>query len=152
MLYPINQRLEPYLGVRLAPLALVFGATLVVSAPVAYITVVLLRDLRALSAGESGLDTDEIEETIAEETGREVDLTSSVSTIGDELLDILFGDIAALVSFGLWLSIGFALMLFVVYYLIRDGDRLVAWVIGVAPWQTASAVGCFAASTTGRGA
>jgi predicted PurR-regulated permease PerM len=133
VLYPINQRLEPYLGTRVAPLAVMAGAVVVVFTPVAYITAVLLRDLRELSQGESGLRTEEIEETIAEETGREVDVTSSVSTIGEELSDILFGDIAALVSFGLWLSIGFALMLFVVYYLVRDGDRLVAWLIEVAP-------------------
>jgi len=133
VLYPINQRLEPYLGTRLAPLAVMAGALVVVFAPVAYITVVLFRDLRELSRGESGVKTEEIEETIAGETGREVDVTSSISTIGEELTDILFGDIAALVSLGLWLSVGFALMLFVVYYLVRDGDRLVAWVIEVAP-------------------
>ena len=133
VLYPVNQRLEPYLGRRLAPLAVMAGALVVVFAPVAYITVVLFRDLRALSNGESGLETAEIEETIAEQTGEEVDLTASVSTFGDELIDILFGDVAALVSFGLFLSIGFALMLFLVYYLVRDGDRLVTWVIGVAP-------------------
>ena len=133
VLYPINQRLEPYLGRRLAPLVVIAGALVVVFAPVAYITVVLFRDLRALSNGESGLETAEIEETIAEQTGEEVDLTASVSTFGDELINILFGDVAALVSFGLFLSIGFALMLFLVYYLVRDGDRLVTWVIGVAP-------------------
>ena len=133
VLYPINQRVEPYLGRRLAPLAVMAGALVVVFAPVAYITVALFRDLRALSNGESGLDTAEIEETIAEQTGEEVDLTASISTFGDELLGILFGDVAALVSFGLFLSVGFALMLFLVYYLVRDGDRLVTWVIGVAP-------------------
>ncbi len=133
VLYPVNKRLEPYLGARVAPLAVIAGAAVVVFAPVAYITVVLFRDLRELSRGESGLDTDEIEETIAEETGREVDVTSSVSTVGEELTDILFGDIPALVSLGLRLSIGVALMLFLVYYLVRDGDRLVAWVIDVAP-------------------
>jgi len=133
VLYPVNRRLEPYLGARVAPLAVITGAAIVVFAPVAYITVVLFRDLRELSRGESGLDTGEIEETIAAETGREVDLTASASTVGEELTDILFGDIAALVSLGLRLSIGVALMLFVVYYLVRDGDRLVAWVIGVAP-------------------
>jgi predicted PurR-regulated permease PerM len=133
VLYPLNRRLEPYLGARVAPLAVMAGAVVVVFAPVAYITVVLFRDLRELSRGESGLETGEIEETIAEETGREIDVTSSASTIGEELTNILFGDIAALVSFGLRLSIGFALMLFVVYYLVRDGDRLVGWVIDVAP-------------------
>jgi predicted PurR-regulated permease PerM len=133
VLYPVNQRLEPYLGARVAPLVVMTGAVVVVFAPVAYITVVLFRDLRELSRGESGLETGEIEETIAEETGREIDVTASASTIGEELTDILFGDIAALVSFGLRLSIGFALVLFVVYYLVRDGDRLVGWVIDVAP-------------------
>jgi predicted PurR-regulated permease PerM len=133
VLYPVSGRLEPYVGSRLAPLVVMAGALLAVFAPVAYITVVLLRDLRALESGDSGLETAEIEATIAEQTGQEVDLTSSVSTIGGELVDILFGDVAALVAFGLWLSLGFALMLFVVYYLVRDGDRLVAWVIDVAP-------------------
>jgi len=137
VLYPLNQRLEPYVGPRLAPLVVMAGAIIAVFVPVAYITVVLIRDLAAFSEGETGLETAEIESTIAEYTGREVDLTSSVSAVGDELLGILFGDLAAAVSFGLWLALGFALMLFVVYYLVRDGDQLVAWLIDVAPMENA---------------
>jgi len=44
--YPVNRRLEPYLGARVAPLVVITGAVVVVFAPVAYITVVLFRELK----------------------------------------------------------------------------------------------------------
>lgn len=135
VLYPINQRLEPMVGPRLSPLVVMFGAITAVFVPVGYLLFVLVRDLIALSEGETGIQTAEIEETVYEVTGQRVDVTESVNSLGSELLTILFSDVSALVSFGLRLSIGFALMVFVLYYLLKDGGRFVEWVIDVAPME-----------------
>jgi predicted PurR-regulated permease PerM len=137
VLYPVNERLIPRLGPRIAPLTVMFGAVLVVFIPVGYLTFVLVRDLIALSNGETGIETAEIEGRIAELTGREVELTASINSLGSELLDILLPDVSALVSFGVELALGFGLMLFAVYYLLRDGGEFVEWVIDVAPMQDA---------------
>jgi len=135
VLYPVNERLTPRLGPRLAPLTVMFGAVLVVFIPVGYLTFVLVRDLIALSEGQTGIETAEIENSITELTGREVDLTDTINSLGSELLDVLFADVSAVVSFGVELSLGFGLVLFVVYYLLKDGGEFVAWMITVAPMQ-----------------
>jgi len=135
VLYPINDRLIPVFGPRIAPVVVMLGAVAAVFVPVGYMTVVLVRDLVALSEGDTGIRTDEIETTVHEVTGRDVDVTESINALGDELLELLFADISTLISFGLRLSVGLALLLFVVYYLLRDGGRFVAWVIDVAPME-----------------
>ncbi len=135
VLYPIHNRLRPLVGSRLAPIIVMLGAVIAVFAPVAYLTVALARDLVALSRGDSGLETDAIETTVHELSGQRVDLADPVNTVGTELFDILFTDIASIVSFGVQFSLGFVLMLFVVYYLLRDGDRSIEWIIDVAPMK-----------------
>lgn len=137
ILYPITERLTPVLGPRLAPVLVMLGAVIAVFGPVSYLTYVLIRDLVALSEGNSGLETEEIETTVFELTGEQIDLNDSVNTLGTELLEVLFTDPAGFVSFGLRLSVGGMLMVFVVYYLIRDGDRFVEWIIDVAPMKNA---------------
>jgi predicted PurR-regulated permease PerM len=135
VLYPINERLVPVFGPRLAPAVVILGAALVVLGPLAYLTFVVVQDLIALSEGGSDIQTGEIETTIQETTGREVDLAGSFDNLGSVLLDVLFSDVSELISLGLRLSLGFLLVVFVVYYLLRDGDRFVEWVIEMAPME-----------------
>jgi predicted PurR-regulated permease PerM len=135
VLYPVNQRLIPHLGPRLAPLTVMFGAVLAVFVPVGYLTFVLVRDLMALSNGETGIETGTIEREVADLTGRQIDLTDTINSLGEELLRVLFADVSAVVSFGVELSLGFGLVLFLVYYLLKDGGRFVEWVIQVAPME-----------------
>ncbi|MFC7059489.1 AI-2E family transporter [Halovenus salina] len=133
VLYPVNERLVPVLGPRLAPFVVILGASLTVFVPVGYLVFILARDLIALSNGETGLQTDQVETTVRDLTGQQIDLSDSVNSLGTELLGILFTDISAMVSFGLRLSVGLALVVFVLYYLLRDGDDFVAWIIEIAP-------------------
>lgn len=133
VLSPVNRWLVPRVGSRIAPLVAILGILIAVIVPVGYLTLVLIRDLVAISAGRSGLETAEIEATIRDVSGQRVDLTESVNAMGSELLNILFRDVSTIVSFGLQVTLGFALALFLVYYLLRDGDRFVAWIIDVAP-------------------
>jgi predicted PurR-regulated permease PerM len=135
VLYPITERVRPVVGPRLAPLFIMVGAVTALFVPVGYLTFVLVRDLVALSEGETGLQTGEIEAFVFDVTGQQVDLTESVTSLSAELLGLLFTDVSAAVSFGLELSVGFMLLLFVVYYLLRDGDALVEWIIDVAPME-----------------
>jgi predicted PurR-regulated permease PerM len=135
VLAPVNSRVEPYLGRHLSPLVVIAGAVLVTVLPVAYITLVLIQELLAFSRGDIGLETEAIETTVMELTGQEIDLDRSVSELGGELLTVLFGDVTAVVSIGLRLAVGLALMVFLVYYLLRDGEQFVDWMVEVAPMR-----------------
>lgn len=101
--------------------------------PVGCLTLILIRDLIALSEGQTGVDTAQIGAEIADLTGQQIDLTETINTIGEGPLAVLFVDVAAVVSFGLRLALRTALMLFIIYYLLRGGTRVVDWVITVAP-------------------
>ncbi len=137
MLSPLNERLETRLGSRLAPGALVVAAVVAVFVPLAYVAWILIGELRALSRGETGIETGAIETTVAETTGQEVEAAELSRATGAELLGVLFGDVTAAAAVGVRFSFGVALLLFLVYYLLRDGDRFVAWLIDVAPMRNA---------------
>ena len=137
ILHPFNQRLQPHFGSKLAPISVMLSSMVVVFIPLIYIGWVLLEELQALSRGETDLDTDAVESTIADVTGQEVEIRELSSTVGSELLSILFADITELAAIGLQVAFGLALLLFLVYYLLKDGSRFVEWVIDVAPMRNA---------------
>lgn len=133
ILYPMHERLRPHLGRRWAPMVVMTASIVAVGLPLAYITLVLFRDLVAFSRGETELNTADVETSIFELTGQNVNLTESFSTVGNELLSVLFGSVTGAVTAGVTLSIGATLSLFLVYYLLKDGARFVEWLVDVAP-------------------
>lgn len=137
VLAPLHERVRPRLGRRVAPLAVIAAATVVAALPLAYVVLVLIRDLSALARGETTLDTATLEANIREATGQEVDVAESVSTLGDGLRSALFGNATEVVSLGSRVTVGLLLAAFLVYYLLRDGERFVAWLIDVAPMSNA---------------
>lgn len=138
VLRPLNEWVRPRVGRRVAPLAVIAGVSVAVVLPLGYVVLVLIRDLSALARGETGLDTRTLEANIREVTGQAVDISGSISTFGNELLSVLFGNVTEVVSFGSRMAVGLLLSAFLVYYLLRDGERFVAWLIEVAPMSTAA--------------
>jgi predicted PurR-regulated permease PerM len=132
VLLPVHRRLVPYLGERLAALVLIPASLIAVIAPLFYLGVVFLRDVTDLAGGRTGLDTDEIEAQLAE-AGVAIDLDAELAAIARELAEALFGTIPGVVSTALKASLGIALVLFLVYYLLVDGPRFVAWLKTATP-------------------
>lgn len=133
VLYPLHRRLEERVGSFLSPILLILASILVAVVPLLYILRRLLRELRALSRGETGLETAVIERRIAELTDVDVDLVDVISEFGQWLLEILFGDFTGVVTTGLQMFLGLALVLFLVFYLLRDGAAFVAWLRPTIP-------------------
>ncbi len=131
--YPLNRRLVPYFGPMISPMVLIVGVFAAMIVPVIYIAIVLYRDIQQLIRGETTLDIREIEQTIADTVGVDVDLSAQLQALGEGTFDVLFGNVSGIFSVGARLSIGFALVLFLVYYILRDGDRFVAWSHDVVP-------------------
>jgi len=65
--------------------------------------------------------------------GVDVPVESLVSDVPRQLGDILVGDISTLVSGATHAFLGLVLLVFLLYYLLKDGDRLVAWIRDVTP-------------------
>ncbi len=133
VLFPLHERVRPRLGRQVAPLAVMAAATVAAVLPLGYVVLVLIRDLSALARGETALDTGTLEANIRETTGQRVDVSESISTLGNELLTVLFGNVSRVVSVGSRVTVGLLLSAFLVYYLLRDGEQFVAWLVDVAP-------------------
>ncbi|AUX07980.1 hypothetical protein AArcSl_0325 [Halalkaliarchaeum desulfuricum] len=133
VLYPLQRRLAPSVGERAAPILLIFGAFFVAGVPLLYIFLIFIRDLQAFAQGETGLQLGEIEATIADLTGVEVDLRAAVIETGDNLIDALFGSISEVFTVALHGALGVALVLFIVYYVLRDGEEFVGWLHTIIP-------------------
>ena len=129
VLYPLHRRLKQRIGGVASALSLIFSTVIAIIVPLVYIVSVFVDDLRALAAGETGLDTATIERRLSESLGEEIEieLTELLSAAGDQLITVLFNSYTGIVTFALQAGIGIALMLFLVYYLLRDGPAFVDW-------------------------
>ena len=135
VLHPLHLRLKPQLGEKLSPIVLILASAVTVVLPMVYILLVLWRDLNQLASGarELPFDVAETEAWLSEVLESDVDLGQETGTLLEELADILFGSVGEAFAMVLEISIGFALVLFLVYYILRDGQRFVRWAISIAP-------------------
>ncbi|WP_164471645.1 AI-2E family transporter [Halosimplex salinum] len=129
LLAPLQRRFAPRVGERISALSLVtlslaaigaIGTLLVVAAPAG------LSDLSATVEELPARST--AERRIEDLVGVEVPLGSIVESVPRRVAEILFGDISMLVATTTDLFLGSVLFLFVLYYLLVDGDRLIDWI------------------------
>ena len=133
VLYPVNRRLEPHVGRRIAPLLVITGAVLVVVLPILYIIFVLYRDLQRLAEEPPELELSHLQTQLEARLGEDVDPEAALQEAGIQLLELLFGDIPDLFFTVLFVGFGITVVFFVVYYLLRDGVRFVEWLVEIAP-------------------
>ncbi|WP_255171103.1 AI-2E family transporter [Natrononativus amylolyticus] len=142
VLFPLHVRLadalERYTPIEhfsdhLSALTLIAGSLVAVVVPLTYVLVAFVADLQELAAGETGLETGVIETQLAEAMGVTVDLEEVVALGGEWLFGVFFGDVSGLFATILHFSLGGALLLFLVFYLLVDGPALVAWLTEASP-------------------
>lgn len=134
VLFPLHLRLSHRVGEFLSPLILLTGSVVVVVLPVIYVGMRFVRDLRTVARGESNLQTEVIEAQLAALTGAEIGFVELLELLGEMLIDMLFGGgSVAFVSSILHASIGISLVLFLVFYLLRDGRAFITWVQDAIP-------------------
>jgi len=135
VLYPLHHRLERRIGGIASAVGLILATIVAVIVPLAYIVSVFLGDLQAIAAGETELDTAAIESWVGEfsDSEVEIELAELLSMAGDQLIQVLFGGYTGVFTFALQAALGTALMLFLVYYLLRDGPEFVEWAKDTVP-------------------
>lgn len=133
VLHPFHARLAPQIGPRLSPIVLIAFAGATIVFPFVLVFAVLVRDVEAIAAGESGLEIAEIEGRIAAYTGRSVDLERWLRTGAETVFELSFDGITELFGAALKASFGLALVLFLLYYLLKDGACFVSWLKEATP-------------------
>lgn len=140
VLAPAQRTLERHVSPTAAAGALIAGALLVLTVPIVYVLAVALRQASELVATvqDRGLDLDAIERRLAT-VGYEVDLDAIFATfrehqeqIGEGLQGVAIGAIELIGGLPA-VMIGITITLFVLFALLRDGDRLLAWFRAVSP-------------------
>ncbi|SDJ54029.1 AI-2E family transporter [Natronorubrum texcoconense] len=143
VLYPAHERLEKRLGARLSALALTAFAIVAAVVPLIYFSIVVLQtvfsflddfdelaaveELRA-AALELGIEAEVLDELESELLAEiEGSLSGSVEIVLQELIGLLNASIR--------MSFGLLVLVFLLYYLLVDGDRFVAWVSDIAPLE-----------------
>ncbi|ELY43531.1 AI-2E family transporter [Natronorubrum bangense] len=137
ILEPAQRRLERVVRPMTAALTLVVVAILAILLPVAYVLAIALRQaLELVGAVQDGrLNIDDIEAQL-EETGVDVDLVEMYGIYQEPIAAGLQGLATSGIEFvsGLpGILIGITVTLFVLFALLRDGNRLVAWSHTVVP-------------------
>ncbi|MEY7850159.1 AI-2E family transporter [Natrarchaeobius sp. A-rgal3] len=137
-LSPINNRLLQRFGATLsAALSILIGLFLIVL-PIVVILGVAANQARQLFTAFDPEDISQIDDVIAERFGVQVDLaalqdafSSVVRTGARGLAGNLFSIVGGLPE----LFIGFTILFFVLFYLLKDGDQALAWVRTVLPLE-----------------
>lgn len=142
VLYPLHARLSeqidelPRVGRFAEPVSaivLILASLVAMILPLLYVLSAFVADLQAIARGDTDLRTDLIEERFAETTGVEIGIEEATVLVGEWLLEVFFGDIPGLFALMLEVSLGIALVLFLMFYLLRDGPALVSWLTETSP-------------------
>ncbi|MDG5760475.1 AI-2E family transporter [Natronococcus sp. A-GB1] len=138
ILMPAQRQLERYVRSMTAALVLVVVAILTILLPVMYVLAVALGQALdiAMDVQDGTLNVQDIEQQIETEFGYSVDLQETYTTyqepIATGLQEVATGALE-FVGGVPSIAIGLTVTVFVLFALLRDGDRLVSWVQYVLP-------------------
>ncbi len=134
LLHPVQQRLAPRLGERASALLLVAGTVVGTTVGVAFLVLALPADASAIGRTlDRFLEQNTVERRLESVLGVDVSLDAVLGDVPGQVTDLLVGDLSGIVAAATDAFLGVVLLLFLLYYLLVDGDRLVAWVKRMLP-------------------
>ena len=135
VLYPLQRRLDPHVSSTVSALSLVALAIAGFVVPFALIVLVIAGDAARLvqDLDAEALQFETIEDRIEEVTGIDVDLSEQLVAAGEELASILLERTTEIFGQLTHTIVGLGLLLFLLYYLLKDGDRLMGWIREITP-------------------
>lgn len=136
VLSPLQNRLAPRIGDTLSSVALVVFSIIALLVPVFVIVGFIASDVAAFArqAEEEGLEFEVLESLLADYVGVDIDIASTVQDAGEGIGQWLFGGAITAFETTIHFLIGIGLLLFLLFFLIRDGDSLVAWMKDRSPF------------------
>lgn len=129
-------RLKEKIGGRPSAVILTLSAIALAVIPVILAGMAVADDARDLINNinsTEAIDLSNIENTISQLTGQEVDIQASLTQAVKEFSSTTLGGFSQVVNILANLGIGISLMLFLLYYFLKDGRELVRWVKDVSP-------------------
>jgi len=135
VLHPVKLRLEPYFGKKVACYVSIWLTILVVVVPIIVVSLVVAQDIIELARAveDAQIDVGVIENLIMEYTGQQVDVPATISSVTESVARGVLGRVSQVFGFAVRLTLGALLLVFLLYYLLKDGERFVVWSKDVAP-------------------
>ncbi|WP_076609899.1 AI-2E family transporter [Natronorubrum thiooxidans] len=133
--YPLQTRLEAYVSPSIAAFALVVLSVVTVIIPFVLVAAVVADEAARLTQDRDPrtVQTDELEAWIEAQTGLEVDLMETVVSSAEQIGTVVFEQTTAWFSVVTHALIGLGVALFLLYYLLKDGDDLLRWLRETTP-------------------
>jgi len=136
ILKPLDRKIRPYFGEVASAGSLVFLTLFLAILPMFLGVTVVLDDAQDLSSRIGDLETIDlslIDQRLEEITGEEFNIEENIRNAIRGFASITFGSISQIFNLVLNLAIGLSLMLFLLYYFIKDGSDLLVWLKDIVP-------------------
>ncbi len=136
VLKPFQRKIEPYLGPILSTSLVILLFTSIIIAPFALAIGAVVEDATRIvdDLGDvEAVDFTELEELIFEWTNQEVDIETEIAEGLERFTTIAFGGFTQVLDFLTGLALGMMILVFALFYLIKDGEKLHAWLISITP-------------------
>ncbi|ELY50517.1 AI-2E family transporter [Natronococcus jeotgali] len=135
VLFPLQERLEKRVSPTIAAFSLILLAIVGFIVPFALVVAVAAGDATAIvqNADQESLQLSAVEGWIADQTGMNVDLASRLSDAAQQVGSVALEQATTWFGTVTHALVGFGLALFLLYYFLRDGTKLLAWVRSVTP-------------------
>ena len=136
VLYPVQNKLRPFLGANLSAALIIILFVSAVLAPFALSINAVIGDASDLinDIGDTDtIDISEAEEMIFEYTNQEVDLESEIREGLQRFNTIAVGGFSQILDVLTQAAIGLLIMIFSLFYLLKDGKELKNWLRSVTP-------------------
>jgi predicted PurR-regulated permease PerM len=136
ILMPLQDKLSKHTGGSISALSLIILVLMASTVPFAVVISAVAGDARDV-AGEIGenrfIDLEEIEEEILDYTGQEVNLESEIRQAINRFVSLTIGSLSGLLNIMSKIAVGFSVMMFALYYLLKDGRDFQTYVKNTLP-------------------
>lgn len=136
VLKPVQRKIEPYLGPISSTALVILLFTSIVIAPFALAIGAVVEDATSIvdDIGDvEAVDFTELEELIFEWTNQGVDIEAEIAEGLERFTTIAFGGFTQVLDFLTGLALGMMILVFALFYLIKDGDKLYSWLLSITP-------------------
>lgn len=133
---PLQKRLEQYVPPSISAISLIISFFIIIAVPFGLATQFVVSDALVLVDDIDEFDKvdfSEIEQDIYELTGQRLDFQQHIQEFIEGFTDIAVGGFIEVVGILTSLGIGIMIMVFTLFYILRDGELFYKWLRNVTP-------------------
>lgn len=133
---PIHTRLAPRTGVNISAALTVTVTILIIVIPLTLTSMVVIEDARDVITeieDQETINFQSLQDQIKHYTGQDIDIEQTIRNSIKNILTLIYGNISAAIDRVIKLVIGVTTLIFLQFYLLKDGQTLTTWTLDLAP-------------------